>query len=159
MLNGGGELFTCSEGGDGESAEEGSGVVTIGAAFRAPQSMYVLIQNRGKTRTKSALRRKMSQGCSPTWVAQSKRRLSRRRFRRVSLTPTEATATAVSSPKEEREEREEREEGVREEECAVRLRAARPQGARTPRRVAWRILSCQATTCAQWLTDEILCAN
>ena len=65
----GGELFTCSEGGDGESAEEGSGVVTIGAAFRAPQSMYVLIQNQGKTLTRSALRR-----CPrdvPTWVAQS----------------------------------------------------------------------------------------
>ena len=98
-------------------------MVTIGAAFRAPQSMYVLIQNRGKTLTKSALRRKMSQGCSN--VGCSKRRLSRRRFRRVSLTPTEATATAVSSPKEE-----EREKGVREEECAVRMRAAQPQGAR-----------------------------
>ena len=97
-------------------------MVTIGAASRAPQSMYVLIQNRGKTRTKSALRRKMSQGCSN--VGCSKRRLSRRRFQRVSLTPTEATATAVSSPKEEREE------GVREEECAVRMRAAQPQGAR-----------------------------
>ena len=92
-------------------------MVTIGAAFRAPQSMYVLIQNRGKTLTKSALRRKMSQGCSN--VGCSKRRLSRRRFRRVSLTPTEATATAVSSSKEE-----EREKGVREEECAVRMRAA-----------------------------------
>ena len=96
-------------------------MVTIGAAFRAPQSMYVLIQNQGKTLTRSALRR-----CPrdvPTWVAQSKRRLSRRRFRRVSLTPTEATATAVSSPKEEREERE---EGVREPKRSVRCACAPP---------------------------------
>ena len=101
-------------------------MVTIGAAFRAPLSNYVRFQNRGKTLTNSSTEK--SQGCSN--VGCSIRRLSRRRFRRVSLTPTEATATAVSSPKEEERQREEREEeGVREEERCATAHARRADAA------------------------------